>query len=115
MLTNEEREKLLTIIEREIISSKQDIEELKELIKPVSLDASIGRISRMDAINNKSINEDALRKTRRRLQKLEKVQELARNSPESLGKCIRCGGRIPFGRLEFMPESRVCVQCAGRR
>jgi DnaK suppressor protein len=115
MLTNDEREKLLTIIEREIISSKQDIEELKELIKPVSLDASIGRISRMDAINNKSINEDALRKTRRRLQKLEKIQELARNSPESLGKCIRCGGRIPFGRLEFMPESRVCVQCAGRR
>ena len=115
MLTKQQQDHFKSILAKELKACEQDINELKELTKPVSLDASIGRISRMDAINNKTINEDALRKTRRRLQKLEKVHQLSESSPELLGKCVRCGGDIPFGRMEFMPESRVCVKCAGRR
>ncbi len=42
-----------------------EISELEELTKPVPLDASIGRISRMNAINNKSINEAALREKKK--------------------------------------------------
>ncbi|MCH8568532.1 MAG: TraR/DksA C4-type zinc finger protein [Balneolales bacterium] len=111
-MTEEERTKLKEIIQEHILKVEADIKELNELVKPVSLDASIGRISRMDAINNKSINEDALRKTQKRLQKLENIITIA--DTKEFGKCVRCGSEIPFGRLEFMPESRSCVKCARR-
>ena len=45
--------------------------ELKELTKPIEPDCAIGRVSRMDAINNKSINEAALRKAEDKLKKID--------------------------------------------
>ena len=30
----------------------------------------------------------------------------------SYGYCVKCGEEIPEGRLESMPEARVCVNCA---
>ena len=50
-------EKLL----HEINSTQKKIEEYTELCKPIAPEDSIGRISRMDAINNKSVVEAALR------------------------------------------------------
>ncbi len=111
-MTDEERSKLKEIIREHIAKAESDITELTELVKPVSLDASIGRISRMDAINNKAINEEALRKTKKRLQKLENVLGIA--DSKDFGLCVKCKAPIPFGRLEFMPESRTCVRCARR-
>jgi RNA polymerase-binding transcription factor DksA len=31
----------------------------------------------------------------------------------TFGKCERCGGDIPKGRLEAIPYVRTCVKCAG--
>lgn len=31
----------------------------------------------------------------------------------TFGKCERCGGPIPKGRLEAIPYVRTCVKCAG--
>jgi DnaK suppressor protein len=39
---------------------------------------------------------------------LEKIAE------GSYGQCDECGGRIPKGRLEMLPESIYCVKCASR-
>jgi len=58
-MTDREAEELIRIIHEQIKSTKEEIEELIELTKPISLDNSIGRLSRMDAINNKTINEKA--------------------------------------------------------
>ena len=91
---------------------QQDILELEELTKPIPLDAAIGRVSRMDAINNKSINEAALREKKKILQRLEKALE--RSGTNDFGVCQKCGKEIPFGRLEFMPHTTRCVDCAGR-
>lgn len=104
------REELRNIIISQIDALKEEMNELVELTKPVSLDASIGRISRMDAINNKAINEMALREKKKTLKKLE--QALERVEDNSAGKCLKCGGDIPFGRLEFMPYTTRCIQCA---
>ncbi len=69
-MNSKEKSKLLKVIEDRIESVRNDIEELEELIKPIPLDASIGRISRMDAINNKTINESSLREKKKILQRL---------------------------------------------
>lgn len=46
-----EQEKLETIIHEKIGETKEEIEHLKELTKPIAPDNAIGRLSRMDAIN----------------------------------------------------------------
>ncbi|WP_340104553.1 TraR/DksA family transcriptional regulator [Rhodohalobacter sp. 8-1] len=111
-MTEDEKKEIKRIIDEQIESVREEIEELKELTKPVKLDASVGRLSRMDAINNKAINEKQLRDKKSTLQKLERAQE--RYEEGKLGKCLKCGKEIPFGRLKFMPYTTRCVQCAGR-
>lgn len=110
MLSKQEKHKIKEIVIKNIESAESDIIELTEVTKPVAPDNSIGRISRMDAINNKSVNEAALRKTQVRLKKLRNVLEDI--DKPTFGKCTRCGNPIPFGRLEFMPESKKCVKCS---
>ncbi len=105
-----ETEELKTIIDNEISSIREEIDGLIELTQPIALDNSIGRLSRMDAINNKAINEKALRDKKQILQKLERAEE--RYKEGKLGKCLKCGAEIPFGRLKFMPYTTRCVNCA---
>lgn len=97
-------------IKEEIVKTEKLIAEYKEHSKPVTLDNSIGRISRMDAINNKSITESALRQAENKLTKLN--QALDQVGKKDFGICIKCKQPIPLGRLLLMPESKRCVNCA---
>lgn len=110
-MTNQEKEQLVLIISSKIEIIKKEIIELEELIKPIPLDASIGRVSRMDAINNKTINEASLREKKKILQRLEKA--LDNSCSRDFGLCSKCGKEVPFGRLEYMPHTTRCVQCVG--
>lgn len=110
-MTPSEKEQLKAIILQKISGLQEEIEELTELTKPIPLDAAIGRISRMDAINNKTINEASLREKKKVFKRLERILENS-NSKE-FGLCQRCGKEIPFGRLEFMPHTSRCITCVG--
>lgn len=110
-MTAQEKEQLLSIIRSKIETIKVSISELEELIKPIPLDASIGRISRMDAINNKTINESSMREKKKTLQRLEKA--LKNSESKDFGLCTKCGNEIPFGRLEYIPHTTRCVSCVG--
>jgi DnaK suppressor protein len=94
----------------EIKTTEALIEEYRELTRPIAPDVAIGRISRMDAINNKSINDSALRKAEEKLRKLKYALSKV-GSPE-FGKCGKCGNQIPVGRILIKPESMYCVNCA---
>lgn len=39
---------------------------------------------------------------------------LAKIEAGSYGVCDRCGGEIPLTRLEALPASSLCVECARR-
>ncbi len=103
---NEFREKL----EAEIEKTQGLIRDYKEQSKPVALDNAIGRLSRMDAINNKSITEAALRKAEGKLIKLREA--LGKVGSADFGICVKCKQPIPVGRIILMPESNRCVNCA---
>ncbi len=94
----------------EISKTEKQFEEYKELTKPVAPDAAIGRVSRMDAINNKSVMEAALRQTEEKLNKLKYV--LSKVDSPDFGICVRCKKQIPLGRILIKPESSHCVNCA---
>ena len=89
---------------------KERIAEYWELTKPIPPSEAIGRVSRMDAINNRSVNEAALRQLEQELAALEKA--LSRMRDEKFGKCMQCGEDIPTGRLMLMPGATRCVRCA---
>ena len=80
------------------------------MTKPIAPDCAISRITRMDAINNKSVAEAALRKAEEKLSKLKFV--LSKVDEDDFGSCIKCGKAIPIGRILLMPQSRHCVNCA---
>ncbi|WP_439185652.1 TraR/DksA C4-type zinc finger protein [Carboxylicivirga taeanensis] len=98
------------LIGQQIAGEERKIRSLKELTQAIAPDDAIGRVSRMDAINNKSVNEAALRQTEARLTQLQ--QALKRLNEPNFGRCIQCKGAIPAGRLVLMPESRKCMKCA---
>lgn len=97
-------------IESEISKTEKQIEEYKELTRPVAPENAIGRISRMDAINNKSVTEAALRKAKDKLQKLRFA--LTKVDDDDFGICFKCKQVIPLGRILIMPQSRACVKCS---
>lgn len=95
---------------QEIEKIKIRITNLEELTKPIAPDCAIGRISRMDAINNKSINENALRKAQNKLKGMEIA--LINVAEADFGLCVKCKRHIPLRRILLMPHSRFCVHCA---
>ncbi|MCF6183338.1 MAG: TraR/DksA C4-type zinc finger protein [Bacteroidales bacterium] len=103
---NEIKEKI--IIEIEITEKR--ISEYKELTKPIAPDCAVGRVSRMDAINNNSINQAALRKNEEKLKNLNYV--LSKINDDDFGLCAKCKQEIPFQRLLIIPQSRFCVNCS---
>ena len=110
MITYEQKEYLKAKINEKLLVLKLDIESLREDTKPIPPDNSIGRISRMDAINNKSVAEEGLRKT---LDKYGKLKEsLTIIDSKDFGKCQKCNEEINFKRISFMPEIRRCIKCA---
>ncbi|RLD84592.1 MAG: TraR/DksA family transcriptional regulator [Bacteroidetes bacterium] len=97
-------------IAEEIQKTEKSVTTFKEMTKPIAPDCAIGRISRMDAINNKSVAEAALREAEEKLSKLKYV--LTKIDDEGFGLCVKCGKPIPIGRVLLMPQSRHCVHCA---
>ena len=95
-----------------VIETEDTIKALQERTKPISPDNAIGRLSRMDAIGNKSVNDASLRNARERLTKL-KYARSHLDSP-GFGICAECDEEIPIARIMVMPESILCVSCAER-
>ncbi len=104
------KSEIKTLIESEIQKTEKQVAEYKELTKPVEPENAIGRISRMDAIHNKSVIEAALRKSKEKLEKLKLA--ITKVDDDNFGICIRCHKPIPLGRILIMPQSITCVACS---
>lgn len=105
-----ERFQIRQRIEEEILATKELVMKYRELSKPIAPENAIGRISRMDAINNRSVNEAALRKAETKLRNLEVA--LSKVDDSDFGICLKCKQHIPLGRILLMPHAVHCVQCS---
>lgn len=109
-MEQEERSALKAKIEAAIVKTTSELERLEEATKPIAPENAIGRVSRMDAINNKGVSEAALRSAKRKLTNLKIA--LTKIDAEDFGICARCKRPIAPARLMYMPESTRCVRCA---
>ncbi|MCU9848673.1 TraR/DksA C4-type zinc finger protein [Defluviimonas sp. WL0024] len=79
---------------------------------PVTLDQqSVGRLSRMDALQGQAMA--AALEARRGQRRLALEAALRRIGAGEFGWCARCGDFIGAGRLDIDPAAMTCVVCAG--
>jgi DnaK suppressor protein len=105
-----DRQALRERILAEIETTRSQVEQYTELSAPIAPENAIGRVSRMDAINNRSVNQAALRTAENKLHNL--TVALSKVDEPDFGHCIGCGQPIPVGRLMLMPQAVRCLPCA---
>ena len=78
---------------------------------PVELDQqSVGRVSRIDAMQMQAMSQAVQR--RRAARRVAIQQALKRIAQGEFGFCIECGEPIAAGRLDVDPAFSACVRCA---
>jgi RNA polymerase-binding transcription factor len=105
-----ERQELKRNMEEAIEAQKLLIASLAETSKPVAPDNAIGRLSRMEALNDRAVSEASLNAARHKLSRLETA--LGKVGQPDFGICVSCDNPIPPGRILLMPEATRCVPCA---
>ncbi|MGJ8536021.1 MAG: TraR/DksA family transcriptional regulator [Parasphingopyxis sp.] len=79
--------------------------------KPVALDQqSVGRLSRMDAMQQQHMAEAEARRRKSDIARIDAALE--RIEDGEFGWCLSCGEAIAEKRLEIDPMATQCIACA---
>lgn len=81
--------------------------------KPVDLDEPIGRVSRMDAMQQQEMTRASRSSLEHRLTRVQSA--LARLRRGEYGLCLECEEPIGYRRLAARPESSLCLACQRSR
>jgi len=98
-----------------LLARQLELQVLEDICKdaraPVVLEqSSVGRLSRMDALQGQSMAQETFR--RREQELLQIKSALARIENDNYGFCLHCDEEIAFKRLEFNPAVTACIKCA---
>ncbi len=117
MLMNELTEQQQAELHQALLDLRTELQQLLENssdgAQPVSLDEPIGRLSRMDAMQQQSMVQANRRTTQTRMTKIEAA--LRRHTNDKYGLCVSCEEDIGFARLNAQPEAHFCIDCQGNR
>lgn len=108
--TREEATEMKELLENLQGETSRRIEQLAESSRPVSVDCSIGRVTRTDAIQQQQTALTGLRRAKVLLAFLESA--LRKLDDGTYGDCVACGGPIAFKRLKAKPDAKICMECA---
>lgn len=97
-----------------LLREKEALQALSEASREsrgaVTLDQQgVGRLSRMNAMQQQAMALEAERRRQIRLKRIEAA--LQRIDSGDFGYCAKCGEPIPESRLEIDPISPSCVNC----
>ena len=102
LLRDQLRESLVTL-SRMMSTSASDA-------APVDLDLPIGRVSRIDAIQQQSMLAANRRRAEIRIQQVKAALKKL-DEDDDFGYCNLCDEAIGFARLQARPESPLCMRC----
>jgi DnaK suppressor protein len=102
---------------RQLLQQQQALlglqETADEATKTVELDqSSVGRLSRMDALQGQAMSQERDRRRQLELQKI--AAALRRVEAGEYGFCAMCGEDIALKRLELDPAAPLCIDCASK-
>jgi RNA polymerase-binding transcription factor len=99
-------------LEKERTSLLEVSDSSAEERQPVELDQqSVGRLSRMDAMQVQAMAQAVEARRRNSLRQIDAA--LKRLESDDYGYCVSCDEDIPVKRLEIDPAIDRCVSCAG--
>ena len=110
-MTEDQRNALRERILDRQVELQMRIADLEEATKPISPDKGLGRLTRLEAMQDKGVNEAALERLRNERTGLQNA--LTNLLSPGFGLCASCGEGIAFERLEVLPGSTLCAKCAG--
>jgi DnaK suppressor protein len=108
-LTATQRQQLQQELERLRVELEAMLVATREGVRPVDLEQPIGRLSRLDAMQQQQMAQASRSSLEIRLQQ---VQAALRN--DEYGICKECEEPIGFPRLKARPETPFCRSCQGR-
>ncbi|MDF1551887.1 MAG: TraR/DksA C4-type zinc finger protein [Deferrisomatales bacterium] len=85
----------------------------REAARPVDLNLPIGRLSRMDAMQQQGMAVANRRSLELRLEQI--AAALAAHGEGAYGYCRSCDETVGFPRLKARPETPLCVACQGAK
>jgi RNA polymerase-binding transcription factor len=112
---NDQVERDFDLFRTMLLDRKQEllriVAESSDAAKPVELDQTrVGRLSRIDALQNQEMAKETGRRRRAELARIEAA--LQRIEAGTFGECATCGEDIAAKRLELDPAVVVCIDCA---
>ncbi len=108
-LTDKQIAELTQILEDIRLEIEAQLDASCEDAKPVDLDQPIGRLTRMDAMQQQNMTKAGRRSLEARLKQI--AGALAGVQTGDYGFCVRCDEPIGYPRLRARPEARLCVRC----
>jgi len=89
------------------------LESGKSAAGTVKLDqTSVGRLSRMDALQSQAMLKEASRRREQSLRDISKA--LSRVESGDYGYCEECGEEIAEKRLQINPSAYYCIECSSK-
>jgi DnaK suppressor protein len=80
---------------------------------PIAPDSSLGRLTRVDALQAQQMAQALVQRNREELGRV--TRALERIEAGTYGVCARCGEDIAEARLQAVPDAVVCRDCAEKR
>ena len=107
---NRYKEKLLAL-KHSLLKAQETGEKAEQIVE---LDqSSVGRLSRMDALQAQAMSIETGRRRREKLRQI--AAALQRLEAGQYGLCQDCGEDIAPARLDFDPSVLLCIQCASTK
>lgn len=108
-LTDEQLAELRSDLDALLEALDGGLELSAEGSKPVDLDQPIGRLSRMDAMQQQKMVQ--AQRQRAGLRRQQVLGALASFERDEYGECRGCGEPIAYKRLKARPEASLCIDC----
>ena len=109
-LTPKQTEELRSLLQSKKSKLEQQLLDAESATGVVTLDqSSVGRVSRMDAMQQQSMAVSTRAKAEASLRKT--LKALHRMDADDFGYCGQCDEPIQFKRLKVQPEASHCLKC----
>lgn len=109
-LTPKQAQELRSLLQSNKTKLEQQLLDAESATGVVRLDqSSVGRVSRVDAMQQQSMAVSTRAKAEASLRNV--IKALKRMDAEDFGYCAQCDEPIQFNRLKVQPQASHCVKC----
>ncbi len=113
-MTNNPHDYFHTLLKQKLLELQEVEEQSLKSAETVELDQSkVGRLSRMDAMQQQAMSQEQLRRRRQEILRIQAA--LRRIESDDYGYCTACGEEINPQRLKIDPATLFCIRCADQQ